>query len=298
MSEVADEKGVGAELQGDDGGLKGSCVEGPGVGTNIGGNGEFNGEFGVGEFGVGAVGGPLKLSEVCSGIRERVAASKSRVQKGRAWLGEVMAGKVKHDRVVKQDVLRQARGRLAVHLKAAEAARLSRARDWMGEHVVLDRKYSPWWDEVVKTVPVGRAAYKAVCRSPIPCEGSVGRWTPVTDGLRNVLPRGQPLVLPDASQGPSPKPCRAGVMQTTAGVPFVRGGQDSPVPMYASFSAFLEDVDDDPSDETVNLDPPEVPVVRSKVSCARVARDARLGTLEWEDLKGNAPACMREGSQR
>jgi len=68
--------------------------------------------------------------------------------------------------------------------------------------------------------------------------------------------------------------------------------------MYASFSAFLEDVGDDPSDEAVNLDPPGVPVVRSKVSCARVARGARLGTLEWEDLKGNAPACMREGSQR
>jgi len=67
--------------------------------------------------------------------------------------------------------------------------------------------------------------------------------------------------------------------------------------MYASFSAFLEDVDDDPSDEAVNLYPPEVPVVRSKVACARVAHDARLGTLEWKDLKDKAPACMRDGSQ-
>ena len=148
---------MGTELQGDDGESKG---------TNTGGNGEF---------GVGAIGEPSKLSEVCSGIRERVASSKSRVQKGRAWLGKVMARTVKHDRAAKQDVLRQARERLEAHLKEAETARLSRARDWMGEHVVLDRKYSPWWDEVVKAVPVGRAAYEAVCRSPIPCEGSVGR---------------------------------------------------------------------------------------------------------------------------
>ena len=84
-------------------------------------------EVADGEIGVGDVGGPSKLSEVCSGIRERIAASKSRVQEGRAWLGEVMSSKVKHDRVAKQDVLRQARGRLAAHQKAAEAARLSRA---------------------------------------------------------------------------------------------------------------------------------------------------------------------------
>ena len=86
-------------------------------------------------------------------------------------------------------------------------------------------------------------------------------------------------------------------MPTTAGVPFVCGGQDPPVPVYASFSAFLEDMDDDPADAAVNLDPPEVPVVRSKVSCARVAHDALLGTLEWKDLKDKAPTCMREGSQ-
>ena len=59
----------------------------------------------------------------------------------------------------------------------------------------------------------------------------------------------------------------------------------------------MGDVDDDPADEAVNLDPPGVPVVRSKVSCARVAHDARLGTLEWKDLKDKAPACMHEGSQ-
>ena len=93
VSEVADEKGFGTELQGDDGGSKESCVEAPGVGTNIGGNDKF---------GVGAVGGPSKLSEVCSGIRERIAASKSRVQEGRTWLGEVMSSKVKHDRAAKQ----------------------------------------------------------------------------------------------------------------------------------------------------------------------------------------------------
>ena len=254
-------------------------------------------EVADGELDVGDVGGPSKLSEVCSGIRERIAASKSRVQEGRTWLGGIMSNKVKRDRTAKQDVLRQARGRLAAHQKTAEAARLSRARDWMGEHVVLDRKYSRWWDEVVKAVPVGRAAYEAVHRSPVPCEGSVGRWTLVTDGRRNVLPRGQAMVLPGAPLGPSPKPSRAGVMPTTAGVPFVCGGQDPPVPMYASFSAFLEDVDDDPSDEAVNLYPPEVPVVRSKVACARVAHDARLGTLEWKDLKDKAPACMRDGSQ-
>ena len=95
-----------------------------------------------GEIGVGDVGGPSKLSEVCSGIRERIAASKSRVQEGRTWLGGIMSNKVKRDRTAKQDVLRQARGRHAAHQKTAEAARLSRARDWMGEHVVLDRKYS------------------------------------------------------------------------------------------------------------------------------------------------------------
>ena len=155
-------------------------------------------EVADGELDVGDVGEPSKLSEVCSGIRERSAASKSRVQESRTWLGGIMSNKVKRDRTAKQDVLRQARGRLAAHQKTAEAARLSRARDWMGEHVVLDRKYSRWWDEVVKAVPVGRAAYEAVHRSPVPCEGSVGRWTLVTDGRRNVLPRGQAMVLPGA----------------------------------------------------------------------------------------------------
>ena len=169
----------------------------------------------------------------------------------------------------------------------------------MGAHVVRDREYSPWWDEVVKAVPVGRVGYEALCRSTTPCDGSVGRWTPVVDGLRNILPRGQ-VLFPGASQGSSPESCSAGAtipLQATTGIPFVYGGQGPPVPTYVSFSAFLEDMDDDLDPADAAVDPPEVPVTRGKVLCARVAHAARLGTLEWEDLKDKAPACVHEGSQ-
>ena len=57
---------------------KGSNVRTPGAGTNIGGDGETD---------VGAVGGTSDPPEICSsrwasGIRERRAASKLRVQEG------------------------------------------------------------------------------------------------------------------------------------------------------------------------------------------------------------------------
>ena len=101
------------------------------------------------------------------------------------------------------------------------------------------------------SLPVGRAGYVALCRSTTPCEGSVGRWTPVVGGRK---------ALPSAP----------GVLD-----PFV--------PVYASFSAFLDDMEDgdddnpDPADEAVGS--PGVPVTRGRVSSARVAHVARLGTL-------------------
>ena len=95
----------------------------------------------------------------------------------------------------------------------------------MGAHVVRDREYSPWWDEVVKAVPVGRAGYEALCRSTTPCEGSVGRWTPVTNGLRNILPSGQAMLSPVAPQasvsGSSPESNSVGAtvpLQATPGI--------------------------------------------------------------------------------
>ena len=93
---------------------------------------------------VGASGGSLESSEDwqrrwASGIRERSAASKSRRQGGRAWVGRVMSSKVKRDRAAKRDILQKAQERLAVIQRVAESTRRSRARDWLGAHVVRDR---------------------------------------------------------------------------------------------------------------------------------------------------------------
>ena len=120
----------------------------------------------------------------------------------------------------------------------------------------------------MSSLPVGRAGYDALCRSTTPCEGSVGRWTPVIGGRKDL-------------------PSAPGVL-------------DPPVPVYANFSAFLDDMEDgvgddpDPADEAVGS--PGVPVTRGKVASARVAHVARLGTLVWEDLKDKVPACLQEGS--
>ena len=42
--------------------------------------------------------------------------------------------------------------------------------------------------------------------------------------------------------------------------------------------------------------PPTVSVVGDEVQRARVAHCARLGSLDWEDLKHKAPECLLEGS--
>ena len=66
------------------------------------------------------------------------------------------------------------------------------------------------------------------------------------------------------------------------------------VPLLASFSAFLEDNDDDDLNEEA-FDPPNVSVVGNKARQARVTRCARLGTLEWKDLKRKVPENLLEG---
>ena len=146
---------------------------------------------------------------------------------------------------------------------SAEEARKSRASDWMSAHVKLGREWSPPWDRVMGALPVGDAGYSALSRS--------SRWCPSFSLPVDKGPRGSM-----AARAPSVS--------------------SSPVPRFSSFSAFLEDADgnEDPGAEAV--DPPTVSVVGDEVQRARVARCARLGSLDWEDLKHKVPACVLEGS--
>ena len=86
-----------------------------------------------------------------------------------------MSSEVKRDRAAKRDILQKAQERLAASQRVAEATRRSRARAWLGAHVVRDREYSAVWKAVMNALPVGRAGYDALCRSTTPCKGSVGR---------------------------------------------------------------------------------------------------------------------------
>ena len=68
------------------------------------------------------------------------------------------------------------------------------------------------------------------------------------------------------------------------------------VPQFSSFSAFLEDTDDDDDLDVEAADPLSVSIVGDKVQRARVAHCLRLGSLEWEDLKHKVPENLLEGS--
>ena len=68
------------------------------------------------------------------------------------------------------------------------------------------------------------------------------------------------------------------------------------VPQFSSFSAFLEDANDDDDLSAEAVDPPTVPVVDDAVQRGPGACRVRLGSLEWEDLKHEVPESLLEGS--
>ena len=176
-----------------------------------------------------------------------------------------MASRTNHDRASRRDILLKARERLESSQKSAEANRRSRASDWLRAHVKLDREWAPVWDGVMSKLLVGWAEYSALLRSP---PRSVEPWTPVVNG---------------------------GCADVLSSTP---DGLTSPTPRYRSFSAFLGgSVNDGDSDEEGD-GPPGVPMVGDTVSLSRVAHEARLEPLEWEDLKGKVPECIREASPR
>ena len=180
-----------------------------------------------------------------------------------------MSSRVKGDRVARSEVLRKGRERLIAFQrlaeearKSAEEARKSRVGDWMSVHVKFNREWSPTWDGVMRAMPVGEVGYSALSRSSRPCPSFS---LPVTKGPSGSMKAHAPSVPP------------------------------SPVPLFASFSVFLEDNDDDDDLNEEAVDPPNVSVVGEKVQRARVAHCARLGTLEWKDLKRKVPESLLEG---
>ena len=252
------------------GGAVGQSSVGAGVGVLGGASDTGSNTSGSVEAGVGAVDVSTTDTEEwsrkwSSAIRERQTAWDLRVSKGRTWIGNLMASRTNHDRASRRDILLKARERLESSQKSAEANRRSRASDWLRAHVKLDREWAPVWDGVMSKLPVGWAEYSALLRSP---PRSVEPWTPVVNG---------------------------GCADVLSSTP---GGLTSPTPRYRSFSAFLGgSVNDGDSDEEGD-GPPGVPMVGDTVSLSRVAHEARLEPLEWEDLKGKVPECIREASPR
>ena len=159
-----------------------------------------------------------------------------------------MSRRVARGRAARKDVLREGREKLAAFQRSkvearvsAEEARKSRASDWMSAHVKLGREWSPPWDRVMGALPVGGAGYSALSRS--------SRWCPSFSLPVEKGPRGSM-----AARAPSVPP--------------------SPVPRFSSFSAFLEDVDDDEDLDAEAVDPPTVSVVGDEVHelVLRIAR--------------------------
>ena len=135
----------------------------------------------------------------------------------------------------------------------AADSRLRKGREWISE--VLSSRVTG--DRVARSeVPVGEAGYSALSRSSRLCPSFS---LPVERGPSGSM----------AARAPSVSP--------------------SPAPQFSSFSAFLEDNDGDDDLDVEAVDPPTVPVIGDKVQRARVAHCARLGTMEWKDLKHKVP---------
>ena len=174
---------------------------------------------------VGATGGVAETPESwvrkwARSIKSREDVATSRLLKGREWIGKVMSSRVKSDRVARSEVLRKGRERLVAFQRSEEEARKSRIGDWISAHVKFDREWSPTWGGVMRAMLVDEAGYSALCRSSrlcpsfsLPVKKSSGRSVRMSDP----------------------------------------GAPTPPVPLLASFSAFLEDADD-LSEEAV--DPP------------------------------------------
>ena len=225
-------------------------------------------------------------------IESRRDAANSRRCRGREWISKVMSDRVSSIRAAKSKVLREGREKLLVLQRSKEEARKSRADEWMLAHVKLDREWSSPWDRVMSTLPVGEVSvpsgfrgavgatagldisgvgddarvvgvgYSALCRSSRSCPSFS---KPVKEGPSNSVNEHAPSVLP------------------------------SRVPQFSSFSAFLEDANDDDDLGVEAVDPPTVSVVDDAVQRGLGASCVRLGSLEWEDLKREVPKSLLEG---
>ena len=72
-------------------------------------------------------------------------------------------------------------------------------------------------------------------------------------------------------------------------VPVAQEGPTTPDSVFASFSAFLDDVvDEDPEDGSNDF--VQVPIVKEEMEHGRVAQDAHIGSLEWDELRNTLPS--------